>query len=122
MSVANAGFPLLTVTAALPAAGAVVTAALPAARRGAAKWVALLFSVATLVSALVVLARFAPGGPRYQLTESHSWIRDFGVRYELGVDGIGAVLIALTALLLPFIIGAAWHDAAAGGPPRASSR
>ncbi|MCH6161976.1 NADH-quinone oxidoreductase subunit M [Streptomyces marispadix] len=122
MSVANAGFPLLTVTAALPAAGAVVTAALPAARRGAAKWVALLFSVATLVSALVVLARFTPGGPRYQLTESHSWIRDFGVRYELGVDGIGAVLIALTALLLPFIIGAAWHDADELEPARPNRR
>jgi NADH-quinone oxidoreductase subunit M len=104
-------FPLLTVTAALPAAGAIVTAALPATRRRAAKWVALLFSLATLVLATVVLGRFDPGGARYQLTESHAWIADFGVRYQLGVDGIGAVLLALTALLVPFVIGAGWHDA-----------
>ncbi|OEU85179.1 NADH:ubiquinone oxidoreductase subunit M [Streptomyces abyssalis] len=122
MSVANAGFPLLTVTAALPAAGAIATAALPAAKRGAAKWVALVVSVATLVLSLVVLARFDPGGPRYQLTESHAWIADFGVRYELGVDGIGAVLIALTALLLPFIIAAAWHDADELEPARPNRR
>ncbi|WP_129307472.1 NADH-quinone oxidoreductase subunit M [Streptomyces sp. L2] len=104
-------FPLLTVTAALPAVGAVATAAVPAARRTAAKWLALLVSLATLALAIVVLVRFDPGGARYQLTESHAWISDFGVRYELGVDGIGAVLVALTALLIPFIILAGWHDA-----------
>ncbi|MFD4834017.1 NADH-quinone oxidoreductase subunit M [Streptomyces uncialis] len=104
-------FPLLTVTAALPAIGAIATAAVPAARRTAAKWLALLFSLATLVLAAIVMIRFEPGGDRYQLTESHSWISDFGVRYELGVDGIAVVLIGLTALLIPFIILAGWHDA-----------
>ncbi|MFE9608352.1 NADH-quinone oxidoreductase subunit M [Streptomyces sp. NPDC006012] len=104
-------FPLLTVTAALPAVGAVATAAVPAARRTAAKWLALLVSLATLVLAIVVLVRFDPGGDRYQLNESHAWIKDFGVRYELGVDGIAVALIALTALLIPFIVLAGWHDA-----------
>jgi NADH-quinone oxidoreductase subunit M len=104
-------FPILTATAALPAIGAIVTAAVPAARRTVAKWLALLFSLATLVLAAIVLVRFEPGGDRYQLTESHAWIKDFGVRYELGVDGIGVALMALTALLIPFVILAGWHDA-----------
>ncbi|MCX5376573.1 NADH-quinone oxidoreductase subunit M [Streptomyces sp. NBC_00091] len=104
-------FPLLTVTALVPAVGAILTAAVPAARRTAAKWLALLFSLATLALAVLVAVRFEPGGDRYQLTESHAWIADFGVRYELGVDGIGVALIALTALLIPFVIGAGWHDA-----------
>lgn len=122
-------FPILTATAAIPAIGAIATAAVPAARRNAAKWLALLFSLATLVLAAVVLVRFEPGGARYQLTESHTWIKDFGVRYELGVDGIGVALLALTALLIPFVILAGWHDAdpwrqrvRAGARPRASSR
>ncbi|MDT0434016.1 MULTISPECIES: NADH-quinone oxidoreductase subunit M [Streptomyces] len=104
-------FPLLTATAVLPALGAVATAAVPAARRTAAKWLALLVSLGTLALAVVVLVRFEPGGDRYQLTESHSWIKEFGVRYELGVDGIAVALIALTALLIPFIVLAGWHDA-----------
>ncbi|MCM1943795.1 MULTISPECIES: NADH-quinone oxidoreductase subunit M [Streptomyces] len=104
-------FPLLTATAAVPAVGAILTAAVPAARRTTAKWLALVVSLVTLVLAGVVFARFEPGGDRYQLVESHSWIRDFGVRYELGVDGIGVALIALTALLIPFIVLAGWHDA-----------
>lgn len=104
-------FPLLTATAAVPAVGAILTAAVPAARRTAAKWLALFFSLATLALAVLVAVRFEPGGDRYQLTESHAWIPDFGVRYELGVDGIGVALIALTAVLMPFIILAGWHDA-----------
>ncbi|MEV8478695.1 NADH-quinone oxidoreductase subunit M [Streptomyces sp. NPDC051173] len=105
-------FPLLTVTAAVPAAGAVVTAAVPAARRTAAKWLALGFALATLALAGVQLARFDPdSGKPFQLTESHAWIKDFGVRYDLGVDGIAVVLIALAALLIPFVMLAGWHDA-----------
>ncbi|MFJ8197964.1 NADH-quinone oxidoreductase subunit M [Streptomyces sp. NPDC096152] len=104
-------FPLLTATAVLPAIGALATAAVPAARRTAAKWLALVVSLATLALAATVLVRFDPGGARYQLTESHAWIAAFGVRYELGVDGIAVALIALTALLMPFVILAGWHDA-----------
>ncbi|WP_432074799.1 NADH-quinone oxidoreductase subunit M [Streptomyces wuyuanensis] len=104
-------FPLLTATAVLPALGAIATAAVPAGRRTAAKWLALLVSLGTLVLAAVVAVRFEPGGDRYQLTESHAWIADFGVRYELGVDGIAVALIALTAVLIPVIILAGWHDA-----------
>ncbi|MFE1172106.1 NADH-quinone oxidoreductase subunit M [Streptomyces sp. NPDC058773] len=105
-------FPLLTAVAVVPAIGAVATAALPAAKRTAAKWLALLFSLVTFALALVVAFRFDPAakGP-FQLTESHAWISDFGVRYELGVDGIAVALIALTTLLIPFIILAGWHDA-----------
>jgi NADH-quinone oxidoreductase subunit M len=104
-------FPLLTVTAALPAVGAVITAAVPAAKRAAAKYTALLFSLGTLGLAIAALVRFDPHGDRYQLTESHAWIKDFGLRYDLGVDGIAVTLIALTALLIPFVMLAGWHDA-----------
>lgn len=106
-------FPLLTAMAVAPAAGALVTAAMPAARCTAAKWTALAFSLVTLGFAVAVLVRFdsGDGAARFQLTESHAWIEDFGVRYELGVDGIAVAMIALTAVLVPFLIGAGWNDA-----------
>ncbi len=56
-------FPLLTATAAVPAVGAIATAAVPAAQRTAAKWVALAFSLVTLVLAAVVTGRFARAAP-----------------------------------------------------------
>ncbi|MBD0695171.1 NADH-quinone oxidoreductase subunit M [Streptomyces sp. CBMA123] len=109
---------LLTVTCAVPAAGAVLTAALPAgsteARRRTTKAVALGVSAVTLALAAVVALRFDPHGARYQLTESYSWIRSFGITFSLGVDGIGAVLALLTAVLVPMVMLASWHDADPG--------
>ncbi|WP_406202304.1 NADH-quinone oxidoreductase subunit M [Kitasatospora sp. NBC_01560] len=106
---------LLSVTCAVPAAGAVLTAALPAgttdARRRTTKAVAICVSAVTLALAAVVATRFEPEGPRYQLTESYSWIRSFGISFSLGVDGIGAVLALLTAVLVPIVMLASWHDA-----------
>ncbi|PYC81349.1 NADH-quinone oxidoreductase subunit M [Streptomyces tateyamensis] len=109
---------LLTATCAVPAAGAVLTAALPAgsseSRRRATKAVALTVSAATLALAGLVAAQFKTGGPRYQLTEQHAWIRSFGISFSLGVDGIGAVLLLLTAVLVPLVMLASWHDPTPG--------
>ncbi|WBP87383.1 NADH-quinone oxidoreductase subunit M [Kitasatospora cathayae] len=106
---------LLTTTCAVPAAGAVLTAALPAgateARRRTTKTVALAVSAVTLVLAAAVALRFDPHGARYQLTESYGWIRSFGITFSLGVDGIGAALALLTAVLVPMVMLASWHDA-----------
>ncbi|MEU9128356.1 NADH-quinone oxidoreductase subunit M [Kitasatospora sp. NPDC048540] len=106
---------LLTATCAVPAAGAVLTAALPAgttdARRRTTKTVAVAVSAATLALAALVAVRFEPGGARYQLTESYSWIRSFGISFSLGVDGIGVALTLLTAVLVPLVLLASWHDA-----------
>ncbi|BFV57708.1 NADH-quinone oxidoreductase subunit M [Kitasatospora sp. CMC57] len=106
---------LLTATCAVPAAGAVLTAALPGgtteARRRTAKLTAMAVSTATLALAALVAVRYEPGGARYQLAESYSWIRSFGISFSLGVDGIGAVLVLLTAVLVPIVMLASWHDA-----------
>ncbi|WP_371479914.1 NADH-quinone oxidoreductase subunit M [Kitasatospora sp. NBC_00315] len=106
---------LLSATCAVPAAGAVLTAALPAGsdegRRRVTKLVALGVSFVTLALAVVIAVRFDPGGARYQLTESHSWIRSFGITFSLGADGIGTVLALLTAVLIPVVMLASWHDA-----------
>src|SRR5438445_424389 len=120
------GFPWLTVAGAVPLLGALVIMALPGlptdgaeadrvARNALAKWLALAFSLATLVVVLVIAIKFQVGGPNnYQFTEIYSWIPAFGVHYALGVDGIALVLIAMSAVLMPVVILASWHDAESG--------
>ncbi|MGW0658057.1 NADH-quinone oxidoreductase subunit M [Streptodolium elevatio] len=107
----NGHFPWLTVMAALPFAGGLLVAALPAGKRLLAKNVALAVTLAELVLAVIVTVKFSPDGDRYQMTESYSWIKSFGVHWALGVDGIGVVLILLTAVLMPILVLASWHDA-----------
>jgi NADH-quinone oxidoreductase subunit M len=134
-------FPWLTVTGAIPLAGAVVISLVPrrrpalpvatqdepatAAGAGAAgqaqdpqnllvKWLALGFSLATLVITIVMAVRFNTSGPDFQFTQTYSWIPAFGVHYAVGVDGIALVLIGLTAVLMPVVVLASWHDADGG--------
>jgi len=119
------GFPWLTVAGAVPLAGALVISLIPGvpadsaeadrrARNALAKWLALAFSVATLVVVIIIAVKFQVGGPNYQFTETYSWIPEFGVHYALGVDGIALVLIAMSAVLVPVVILAAWNEAEGG--------
>ena len=116
------GFPWLTVAGAVPLVGAIVIALIPGlpadsaeadrrARNALAKYLALAFSLLTLVVVIIIAVRFQVGGPNYQFTENYSWIPAFGVHYALGVDGIALVLIAMTAVLMPVVLLASWYDA-----------
>src|SRR5579859_5816688 len=118
-------FPWLTVTGAIPLAGAVVISLVPGAsapggeadrraRDTLVKWLALGFSLVTLVFTIIMAVRFKPSGPDYQFTQTYQWIPAFGVHYAVGVDGIALVLIGLTAVLMPVVVLASWNDADAG--------
>ena len=104
-------FPWLTALIVVPLVGAVVTAALPyEGDKSQPKKIALGFSVLTLVLAAVMATQYdADGG--FQFTETHEWINVFGAHYALGVDGMALVLVLLTTLLVPVVIGASWFDA-----------
>ena len=116
------GFPWLTVAGAVPLLGAIVIALIPSlpadraeadrrARNAMAKYLALAFSLVTLVVVIIIAVKYQIGGPDYQFTETYSWIPAFGVHYALGVDGIALVLIAMSAVLMPVVILASWYDA-----------
>src|SRR6266581_7770829 len=118
-------FPWLTVIGAIPLAGALVIAIIPAAssddkavfgpRDLLTKRIALVTSLVTLGMTVAMAVKFSPGGPAFQFVEIHQWIPQFGVHYAVGVDGIALVLIGMTAVLMPVVILASWHDADPGG-------
>ena len=99
--------PVLTILIALPLVGALAVALLPARL---AKPLALGFSLAALALAVVLAADWSPGGG-YQFTEQYSWIPSFGVSYALGLDGLGLLMVLLTAVLVPVVVVAGWFDA-----------
>lgn len=101
-------FPWLTVLVLVPLVGSVAVALLPLPA-AQAKQAGLAVSVVTLALAAAVAAQFDVDGGM-QLTETHDWISAFGVHYALGVDGLGLLLILLTAVLVPLVLLAAWSD------------
>ncbi|KGN42947.1 NADH-quinone oxidoreductase subunit M [Knoellia aerolata] len=114
------GFPLLTVMMVVPLVGAAVVALLPGGSARLAKPIALATSLVTLALALLAWARFDGDGSsdRYQLTETHSWIPQFGVSYALGVDGIALSLIVMATILTPVCLLAAWNDLGEDAEPQ----
>ena len=104
--------PWLTVLWLAPAVGAIAVALLPAgpARARLAQQIGLVVSVAVLGWSIAMAVTFdAHTASRFDLTESHSWIPAIGARYELGLDGIGLVLVLLTTALLPLLLLAGWR-------------
>ena len=98
----------LTILILLPLVGAFVTAFVPGG--ALAKRVGLGFSVATLVVGIAAATQYDVG-EGMQLTETHTWIEALGVHYALGVDGLGLLMVLLTAVLVPVVLVAGWHEA-----------
>lgn len=107
--------PWLSVLIAIPAVGAVLVALLPRGADELAKRVAFAITLVALVFALIMAVRFKTGGPRFQFTEKYWWIKQFGVHWALGVDGMALVLIILSVILVPVVVLASWHAADRSG-------
>jgi NADH-quinone oxidoreductase subunit M len=104
-------FPWLTTLGVVPLVGSIVVASLPRGRTLLAKQVALAFAIATLVLTVLMALKFqGDSAEPFQFVESHPWIPAFGITYSVGVDGIGLVLVALAATLVPIVVLAGWHD------------
>jgi NADH-quinone oxidoreductase subunit M len=118
------GFPWLTATVFLPAAGAVAMAVFAAlgrlSMRGraeprsdreaeAARWWALVVTAGTFVISVGVFAGFDGSMAGMQLVERASWVGPLNFQYVLGVDGISVFLVLLTTFLMPLAVLASWR-------------
>jgi len=104
-------FPWLTLLWAIPVVGAAVIIVLPASLRQFAKYAGLFVALAVLALVLLLAVRFNPAGEQFQFVENRPWIPSFGTGYILGIDGIALALVVLTAVLVPLLMIAGWHDA-----------
>jgi NADH-quinone oxidoreductase subunit M len=88
----------------LPLVGALVTAF----SGNAAKHVALVSAIASLGLALAMVCSFIPDAST-QFVVNFPWIKDLGISFHAGVDGISLITILLTNVLIPLIILTAYQ-------------
>ena len=98
----------------LPLIGSVTIAALPAGRTLLGKQIALGTSLLTAILGIVMALQFDRSKGTFQFVESHEWITSFGVKYGLGIDGTGLVLILMALILAPIVILASWNEGQEG--------
>jgi NADH-quinone oxidoreductase subunit M len=96
------GIPILTIMTVLPLAGAAI--ALWSGRH--ARAVALFTTLASLAAALTVWTRLPVDGS-IGLVERAAWAPSLGIEYHLGVDGLGALMLVLSAIVTLMSVDAA---------------
>lgn len=91
----------------LPLAGAIITSFI---KGGAAKISALGFALASLCVTIGLLTQFTPDATT-QFAINYPWIKQLGINFHVGVDGISMITVILTNVLMPLIILASFkHD------------
>ncbi|MBK7250560.1 MAG: NADH-quinone oxidoreductase subunit M [Gammaproteobacteria bacterium] len=100
---------LLSLLVWLPIAGGILVLALGEQRIGAARWLALAVSLATMAASVPLYTGFDTTTASFQFVERLPWITAFKAEYALGIDGISLPLILLTAFMTIPVIVAAWN-------------
>jgi NADH-quinone oxidoreductase subunit M len=101
-------FPILTALTMTPLLGAVLLCGIETRQKRLARGLALGFSLVSLALALLVWVNFDPTSAGIQFPEQRSWIPTLGIEYFVGVDGIGILMVMLSALVVPMAILASW--------------
>lgn len=96
------GIPLLTLLTALPLIGAAIALATGKHARS----VALVTTLASLALAVLVWTQL-PANGTIGLIEQAGWAPSLGIEYHLGVDGLGALMLVLSAIVTLMSVDAA---------------
>jgi NADH-quinone oxidoreductase subunit M len=103
-------FPFLSYLTFIPLVGALALLFFNRENKTAMRWVALFFMTADFVLSIIMSSHFDPTTASMQFIEKHVWVKDWGISYYLGIDGISLFLVLLTTLLGPIVIIASWED------------
>ena len=99
----------LTILTLVPLLGGIVIAGLGAERKYLVRGLALATSLVGLGGALCLWLHFDPKSGGLQFVEKFDWVPSLGIQYFLGVDGLGLLMVLLTAIITPLAILASWR-------------
>jgi len=102
-------FPLITVLTFLPLVGGLIIIGLGPERKNTARFLSLGFAFVALALALSLWAQFKPSSGQLQFEKQHEWIPSLAVQYHVGVDGLGLLMVLLSAVVVPMSMLASWR-------------
>ncbi len=93
----------------LPIVGGLVVLAFYRSR-ALARIVAMAFAAGALALALFLWHGFNPGAPGMQFEALHGWAPSLGISYHVGVDGLGVLMLVLSAVVVLMSLAASWAN------------
>ena len=103
----NISFPILSLLVLLPLAAGILIFGFRSERL--ARQFALFVSLFELLIACILLFNFQSSTADMQFVERMEWIPTLHIQYLLGIDGISAVFLPLTAFINVCVIAASWN-------------
>ena len=101
--------PWLTILTLIPLLGGVLVLALGPDQKRLARQLALAAALAALAIAALLWTRFDVSHDGMQFAERAAWVPSLGIEYRLGVDGLGLLMVLLSAIIIPFAMLASWR-------------
>ncbi|MEN6350000.1 MAG: NADH-quinone oxidoreductase subunit M, partial [Syntrophomonas sp.] len=101
--------PILSLTLFIPVLGAIIIIFLRREQEWVIKWIAAAATLLSLLLSFFIFAYYDRSIGGMQFIESIPWIRDLGVNYALGVDGISIPLLLLTNLIGFSTVFSSWN-------------
>jgi len=98
----------LSILTLVPLFGGIVVAGLGAERKNLARGLSLFFSLVALTGALCLWTHFDRASGSLQFVEKFDWVPTLGIQYYLGIDGLGLLMVMLTAMVVPLSILVSW--------------
>ncbi|HEX3987265.1 MAG TPA: NADH-quinone oxidoreductase subunit M [Acidobacteriaceae bacterium] len=100
---------MITLLTLLPILGGLLVLVLGRSRP-LARLIAMMFAMTGLVLALLFWYALDPNLPGMQFTQYRAWAPTLGIAYHVGADGLGVLLLVLSALLVVFSLMASWGN------------
>jgi NADH-quinone oxidoreductase subunit M len=101
---------IISILTFLPFFGALVLAFSKSGNNTLTRRFAFGTSLAALAVALGMWMAFDSSTGGFQFGERHAWVPSLGIEYRLGVDGLGLLMVLLTAIITPLAMLASWRN------------
>jgi NADH-quinone oxidoreductase subunit M len=93
----------------VPLIGAIAVLVIAGRNAKLARGLALAFAFLALAITLALWHRFDPTSGSLQLEELHDWIPALNVQYHVAIDGLGLLMLLLSAIVTPMAMLASWQ-------------
>lgn len=110
LAASNSGFPILSLTIAIPLIAAVMLLFVPNRNLALIRWISLAGATLSLAGAsYVTWAVYQDGGGQLILVERYKVVPKLGIEYIVAADGWSAVLLLLTGVIIFAGVFASWN-------------
>ncbi len=101
--------PILSIVTFLPLLGAIWLLFINGEKQEKIKRIALVIAIGNFIISLPLFFKFKLNTAEFQFVENVPWIKEFGISYHVGIDGISLFLYLLTSFLTLICILASWN-------------